>query len=296
MIKIGVRALSVVLMLAVLSADWPPGAESSDLTRLQQNLYLGHIYTPHDHCCFDISYNHRNHTARVNSMPDMSGHTVIIIDVSSSMRRQKLKNKEARPFEMLKHVARDLCREILGGGGDNQVAIVTFHRKPPVLASDFVGPGGLNGLLELINELEPDSWIPRDTNMDRAIISTDAFFDGVTAENKNIILLTDGLPNLILKGKKKKDYEGGRFVKDEYKYYREANATLETFKSFHPTDSSPEKYNIYPIGFVGRIEITRSEELRARDYGFVKSFLDEITWPKGVPPPVTPTPPPQQGG
>ena len=228
---------------------------------------IPNIYSPN----IDITINNQGQ-AVIPSL-DIQGDTILLLDISSSMKDRGGKRRAA-PFTAMKQTARLLCRMILEDNPDNRVAIVTFTTRPQ-LASNFVDADSLSSLNSLINGLKVRSRTRRDTNLDRAIIAVDEFFDASSsADERNIIVLTDGLPNLI-SPKRVRSAPSTPFVSTEHKHFREANTTVATFEPLR------NKYTIYPIAFAHKTNVIVSEQAKGKEAAAIEKFMQNIATPIG---------------
>ena len=252
-----IASLALILILAVGISP----VDASLIPPVMANL--PNVYSPN----LNITLNTGRTAVHAFGNLDIQGDTILLLDISSSMKDQKRRPRPA-PFTSMKQAAILLCRTILEDS-DNRVAIVTFTTTPQ-LASGFVDADGLNSLISVINGLKVRSRTKKDTNIDRAITAVDEFFDASSsAEERNIFVLTDGLPNVI-SPKRVRNSPGTPFAGSDHKHHREANTTVATFVSLH------NKYNIYPIGFVHKTNAIVSSQLKNRDLAFIQKFLTEI--------------------
>jgi|GEM_PF-553345 len=155
-------------------------------------------------------------------------YTVLVLDISSSM--------EGKAIESVKIATKKFCDAVLKDKAQNYVAIVPYNTNvPEELVVTFT-----NDKTTLLNGIEKLS-AGRVTNMNEGLeYAGKLLFDIKDEEGtiKNIILLSDGLPN-----------EGKELINGKYNYdddcgYQYANACYETTLKFKNIG-----YKIYSLGF-----------------------------------------------
>lgn len=163
--------------------------------------------------------------------------TVLILDDSGSM--------EGEPMEHLIDAAEKFCESVLNASGTNRVAIITYNSEA-YLKSDFTD--NITALQTAINAVDEYGM----TNIYDALSIANDLLNSSTANVKNIVLMSDGLPT-----------EGtvslnGKYDYDDYSGYDYANAVYEQAVSYHPY------YYIYTLGFFHNV------------YGDTKAFASQF--------------------
>ena len=147
--------------------------------------------------------------------------TVLVLDFSGSM--------DGSPERALREAAKEFCRELVSESGKNRVAVVVYANSARV-ACDFTDD--LNVL-----ESAVDVSAGGGTNLSDALGKAEGLIDASAADVKNIMLMTDGLPQ-------SGEYNySGRYVSADYGDYIYANAAYERAVRLHP------KCNLYTLGF-----------------------------------------------
>ncbi len=148
--------------------------------------------------------------------------TVLVLDASGSMR--------GTPVIVMKDAAKIFCSEVLAASGENRVAIVVYTdivEKTLDLTSD---PDSLNSTIDSIQA-------GGGTNIGVALDSANSLLSSSDADTKNIILMTDGLPE------HGKEEESGPYTRSDSHCYRQANYV------YNKCSELKQKYNIYTLGF-----------------------------------------------
>lgn len=163
--------------------------------------------------------------------------TVLILDDSGSM--------EGEPVEQLIESAKKFCESVLSAAGTNRVAVITYSSYAE-LKCDFT-----DDMKTLEYSIE-DMWALGTTNIYDAMSIANDLLSASNADVKNIVLMSDGLPN-----------EGEMQVNGKYDYYdyydcEYANAVYSQAVSYHPN------YSIYTLGFFHNI------------YGDTKAFASRF--------------------
>ena len=157
--------------------------------------------------------------------------TVLILDNSVSMA--------GTPLAYTKTAAIKFCGDVLQADGINRVAIIIYDTT--VTATQ----GFTEDLATLTNTINTMNGVGSWTNMNVAMINADSFMSSSTADIKNVLLMTDGVPTAG-------DWKTtGRYSVSDYaathnasRYVFEyANVLYETAVSMH------SKYSIYTLGF-----------------------------------------------
>lgn len=167
--------------------------------------------------------------------------TVLILDDSGSM--------EGEPMNKLIQSAEKFCEAVLNASGTNRVAIVTYSTYAQ-LKSDFTN--NMVSLQSAIRDMDEYGM----TNIFDALGIADDLLSKSSADIKNIVLMSDGLPN-----------EGERIIHGKYSYtdydgYDYANAVYDRASSYH------ENYFIYTLGFFHNI----SGDTKA----FASRFMEDL--------------------
>lgn len=163
--------------------------------------------------------------------------TVLILDDSGSM--------EGEPMDKLIDSAEKFCESVLGASGTNRVAIITYSTSAE-LKSDFTN--SLPSLQNAIRDMDEYGM----TNIYDALKIANDLLSKSSADVKNIVLMSDGLPN---EGAR---VNSGRYGYSDYNGYDYANAVYNQATSYH------SDYFIYTLGFFHNI------------YGDTKAFASRF--------------------
>jgi len=167
--------------------------------------------------------------------------TVLVLDASGSM--------DGTPVTVLKEAAKIFCSEVLNASG-NQVAIVVYSSTVE-RTLDFTSD------LDSLNSTIDSIWAYGGTNIGAALDSASSMLSSSDADAKNIVLMTDGLPQ---SGFYK---ESGRYSSSDIStYYRYANYVYEQCSELK------QSYNIYTLGFF--------HGLYGKELQFGHKFLNDI--------------------
>lgn len=163
--------------------------------------------------------------------------TVLILDDSGSM--------EGEPMNKLIDSAQKFCESVLGSSGTNRVAIITYSTDAE-LKCDFTN--NMSALQTAINDMDEYGM----TNIYDALSIANDLLSKSSANVKNIVLMSDGLPN------EGSTVSSGRYSYSDYDGYDYANAVYNQAISYHPN------YYIYTLGFFHNI------------YGDTKAFASRF--------------------
>lgn len=163
--------------------------------------------------------------------------TVLILDDSGSM--------EGEPMNKLIDSAEKFCESVLGASGTNRVAIITYSTGAE-LKCDFTN--NMSALQTAINDMDEYGM----TNIYDALSIANDLLSKSSANVKNIVLMSDGLPN------EGSTVDSGRYDYSDYDGYDYANAVYNQAVSYHPN------YYIYTLGFFHNI------------YGDTKAFASRF--------------------
>lgn len=168
--------------------------------------------------------------------------TILLLDCSGSM--------DGTPLDAMKVAATKFCNAITSASGTNRVAIISYSDDSTVV-SDFTDDvKTLQQDIDGINSLFS-------TNTQSAISAADTMMkQKSTAAIKNIVLMTDGLPN-------EGEYsESGLYNSSDYDFYGYANAVDNLYNSLKGD------YYFYTLGFF--------HNLYGNELTFGRKFLNNI--------------------
>ena len=156
---------------------------------------------------------------------------VLVLDFSNSMSGDIRSAKDA---------AEAFCQKVLAANeqAPNYAKIAVIVYAGPVVK--LLNGSFSNDLSVLTSAIEAAEQPAYGTNTQQALIDADGLLDGITADNKVIVLMSDGAPNFKDGVKQTSDYDGNN------KFYSEtaATATLNT-----ATDIKGEGTKIYTLAF-----------------------------------------------
>ena len=160
--------------------------------------------------------------------------TVLILDDSASMTGDAL--------DALIRAADRFCEIALSDPEESRIAIVKFGVTSDdgltVKATcDFTNDPAI--LKEAVRYTDTE-W---STNIWRALDLADDLLKEITADEKNIVLLSDGLPN---NGEIERN---GRYEEDEYDYKDYPEDRIYANRAYIKAESYKERYFIYTVGF-----------------------------------------------
>ncbi len=167
--------------------------------------------------------------------------TVLILDDSGSM--------EGEPMNKLIASAEKFCESVLGASGTNRVAIITYSTYAE-LKSDFTND--LTSLQIAIRDMDEYGM----TNMYDALEIANDLLCKSSADIKNIVLMSDGLPN------EGSWVDSGRYNYSDYAGYDYANAVYNQVISYH------SDCFIYTLGFF--------HNLYGDEKAFASRFLEDL--------------------
>ncbi|MDD4778786.1 MAG: peptidoglycan DD-metalloendopeptidase family protein [Fermentimonas sp.] len=168
--------------------------------------------------------------------------TVLVLDASGSM--------SGTPMSEMKEAAKIFCSDVLAASGKNRVAIVVYESSVKKTLDFTSDQNSLNSTIDSISAGGV-------TNTGAAIDSASSMLSSSDADIKNIVLLTDGLPN---SGSYR--WSGKYSSSDISSYYLYANYVYERCSDLK------QSYNIYTLGFF------HSSYGRELDFG--RKFLNDI--------------------
>lgn len=167
--------------------------------------------------------------------------TVLILDESGSMGGE--------PMRRLKEAANEFCDSVLAASGTNRVAVITYSEYAQLIC-DFTDDAAV--LRKAIDDMSTGGM----TNMNAALSIADQLLSASSANVKNIVLMSDGIPN---KGDRLYD---GKYTISDYFDYEYANAIYEQATSLHAN------YYIYTLGFF--------HSLWGDDLAFASRFMNDL--------------------
>ena len=156
-------------------------------------------------------------------------YSVLIMDTSKSMKGSAL--------TYAKSAAKAFAKTVLGTDGRNYVALETLGSSSKVVCE-------FTGKLATVNKKIGKLKASGNTNMEAALAKAGDLLKQVPGGKhvtKNIVLLSDGLPN---KGKKR---TSGHYSKSLHKDYKYANAAYATDTKLK------KKYFVYALGFFHKV-------------------------------------------
>lgn len=148
--------------------------------------------------------------------------TVLILDDSGSM--------EGEPMDKLMAAAEKFCQSVLSASGTNRVAIITYSTYA-YMKCDFTDD--MPVLTDAIHDMSEYGT----TNIYDALGIANDLLENSSANIKNVVLMSDGLPN------EGAEINDGQYDYNDYSRYSYANAVYDRAVSYHPS------YNIYTLGF-----------------------------------------------
>ena len=177
----------------------------------------------------------------VSSAEESSRDTVLLLDVSGSMY--------GTPLQVMKEAAKKFCISVLGAEGTNRVAIIAFEGD--YYFNDF--SSDVSEISSYIDGLTDMGM----TNVYSPLEKAHSILSMSTAKVKNIVLLTDGLPN------EGETLSTGKYNSSDSYDYEYANAIYDfAEKTLKPN------YNVYTLGFF--------HSLSGSELAFARKFLEDI--------------------
>lgn len=149
---------------------------------------------------------------------------VLVLDCSGSMMGE--------PFDEMKEVAQQFCDDILNDHSNNRIAVVSYET--------YVNSTGLTSDISSIKDYISDLYTTGSTNMEGALSEAGNILadQGNPEAIQNIIIMTDGLPNVGKTSSSNSFVTSSGYSGDIY-----ANAVLDT------ANSLMSNYNVYSLGF-----------------------------------------------
>lgn len=184
-------------------------------------------------------------SATAASTTNVKRYTVLVLDRSGSMY--------GTPMTVMKQSAIKFCDAVLKADGENYVAVVAYDTYADIIC-EFTS--NYATLQTAINDIY--DW--NLTNTNDGLLQADTLLSTIPNETgviKNILLLSDGLPN-------EGDYTySGRYIYDDYHYYEYANVVYNT-----ATALKEKGYFIYTLGFF--------HDLRTEYLPFARRFMNDL--------------------
>ena len=184
---------------------------------------------------------------RHNPENNYNRYTVLVLDVSDSMR--------GTPLAMMKDAAVQFCESVIGAGGDNKIAVISYSSSVTT-ECDFTS--NIFELRNTINGIELGAGQTK--SIYGALERADALLDKYqesAAISKNIVLLAHGLP-----------YSGhtqntGKYMIYDHASYQYCNAVYSLALRIQG-----KVCNIYSVGYTGNI--------KADSLAFYRRFMRDI--------------------
>jgi pimeloyl-ACP methyl ester carboxylesterase len=170
-------------------------------------------------------------------------YSVLLLDTSGSM--------SGTPLARTKQAAIKFCEQVLAADGNSYVAIISFNTTATT-ACNF--SDNLSSLTAAVNGL----YSTGNTSQYRGLTLADTLLSNITATDaiKNIVLMSDGLPN------SGESSFNGPYSSSDYSSYRCANA------AYNKAQELKTKYNIYSLGFF--------HSLGGKDLAFGRRFMNDL--------------------
>lgn len=154
-------------------------------------------------------------------------YTVLALDTSGSM--------SGNPLSMEKQAASKFCESMFAANGTNYIAVVSYSDSAKVLCPFTNDIDVLKSKLNFMSAAGG-------TNIESALATADNLLRDVGDGTKNIVLLSDGLPQSGAR------LEDGPFTLSDNSNYAYANA------AYAKAQELQESYNIYSLGFFHKLD------------------------------------------
>ena len=162
--------------------------------------------------------------------------TVLVLDASTSMRGNAL--------SAMKSATRDFCSTVLSANSKHRIAIVVF--------STTVSTCPFTSDLKVLNAAIDKISANGNTNTDKGLKAAYSLISESTAENKSVVLLTDGEPTC----NRNDVYSNAYDVKQKAKFY-----TVGFFHNLAEADENSASGLLQNIQNAGYYEITNSSDI-----------------------------------
>lgn len=167
--------------------------------------------------------------------------TVLILDNSGSM--------SGTPLTELKKAAKNFSEKYIGTPGINRLAVIIYDTS---VSSSLDFTTNLSSINSAINSMNASGM----TNITAAVKKANSYLEASTADIRNMLIMTDGLPN-------EGEYvSSGKYTSSDYSSYSYANALYNTAVAYH------SEYRIFTFGFF--------HDLTGSSLTFGEKLLDDI--------------------
>ncbi len=168
--------------------------------------------------------------------------TVLILDDSGSMR--------GTPIAELKSAAVNFATKLFENPGINRLAVITYTER---VASTLNFTTDISSVKSVVNAMGASGG----TNITEAVKKANEYLTASTADIKNMIIMTDGLPE------NGESVASGRYTSSDHSYcYSYANALYNTCVEYH------SEYRVFTFGFF--------HSMSGSTEAFASKLLDDI--------------------
>ncbi len=165
----------------------------------------------------------------------------LLLDCSGSMY--------GTPIETLKEAAKSFCTTVLNKDDSTNIGLIAITSSSTKLLD-------LTNDIDILTDVIDRISASGGTNLYNAINISNEMLSASDAKEKNIIIMTDGIPEsgeILLNGK---------YTSDDNSNYQYANACIELLQSLD------KNHQIYTVGFL--------HELTGKDLSFCQKFLKDL--------------------
>ncbi len=167
--------------------------------------------------------------------------TVLILDDSGSM--------SGTPVTELKKAAKNFAQKYIDNPGINRLSVILY-------ASSVLSYNSLTNDITIVNDMIDNMCASGGTDITSAVKKANDILSSSTADIRNMIIMTDGLPN------NGESVSSGRYTSSDYSYYSYANALYNTAVEYH------SEYRVFTFGFFHNMSTSQ------RNFGI--KLLDDI--------------------
>ena len=238
-------------------------------TNTFNNVSADLTYTPGYEGWGDFLTNISGTGIRAREVGECERAIALVVDLSST---------SGEPLAAIRDAVTQFCNTMLTDGVPTQIAIIGYYSK--------ISAYGFTSDKDLLASWAADYTDGNRINLYEAISRADSCLDAITASEKDLIILTNGVPN---SGERS---NSGPFTSSDHSSYQYGNACVTRFNAlpttyrvftlgfFHSLTGSTKDYAASLLGMLqnsGYFEVTTGEALAATLSGITQSLFKPLT-------------------